>query len=108
MTWRVIDNLLSNVVKYALSGSRVYLDVEIGETQVNLIIKNISANELNIPADELMERFKRGDEARNSEGSGLGLSIANSLMDLQKGSFKIEVDGDLFKVMVGMNLYMES
>lgn len=97
LSWRVIDNLLNNVVKYAQKGSRVYIEVkDLGNT-FEFIIKNISECELNIPSDELMERFKRGDESRNSEGSGLGLNIANSLIDLQKGSFRIAIDGDLFK-----------
>ncbi len=97
LSWRVIDNLLNNVVKYAQTGSRVYIEVkDLGNT-FGFVIKNISAYELNIPEDELMERFKRGDESRNSEGSGLGLSIANSLIDLQRGSFRISIDGDLFK-----------
>ncbi len=97
LTWRVIDNLLNNVVKYGQTGSRVYIEVKEFENTFGFVIKNISAYELNIPADELMERFKRGDESRNSEGSGLGLSIANSLIDLQHGTFKISIDGDLFK-----------
>ena len=97
LTWRVIDNLLNNVVKYGQTGSRVYIEVKDCGNTFGMTIKNISAYELNIPADELMERFKRGDESRNSEGSGLGLSIANSLIDLQHGSFKISIDGDLFK-----------
>ena len=97
LSWRVIDNLLNNVVKYAQKGSRVYIEVkDLGNT-FGFIIKNISECELNIPSDELIERFKRGDESRNSEGSGLGLNIANSLIDLQKGSFRIAIDGDLFK-----------
>lgn len=97
LTWRVIDNLLNNVVKYGQTGSRVYIEVREYENTFGFIMKNISAYELNIPSDELMERFKRGDESRNSEGSGLGLNIANSLIDLQHGSFKISIDGDLFK-----------
>ena len=97
LTWRVIDNLLNNVVKYGQTGSRVYIDVKDCGNTFGFTIKNISAYELNIPADELMERFKRGDESRNSEGSGLGLNIANSLIDLQHGSFKVSIDGDLFK-----------
>ncbi len=97
LTWRVIDNLLNNVVKYGQTGSRVYIEVKDMENTFGFVIKNISAYELNIPADELMERFKRGDESRNSEGSGLGLSIANSLIDLQHGNFKLSIDGDLFK-----------
>lgn len=108
LTWRVIDNLLSNVVKYAQEGSRVYVNVgEEKEQSVLLTVKNISANELNIPADELMERFKRGDESRNSEGSGLGLSIANSLVDLQHGTFQIVIDGDLFKAEVRLPQFPE-
>ena len=93
----MIDNLLNNVVKYGQAGSRVYIEVREYEKTFGFIMKNISAYELNIPSDELMERFKRGDESRNSEGSGLGLNIANSLIDLQHGSFKISIDGDLFK-----------
>ncbi|MDD4347245.1 MAG: HAMP domain-containing sensor histidine kinase, partial [Desulfitobacteriaceae bacterium] len=90
--WRAVENLLSNIFKYALQGSRVYIDIQDLGTEITLKIKNISACELNISADELMERFKRGDEARSSQGSGLGLSIAKSLIELQKGSFNIEID----------------
>lgn len=100
LLWRVIENLLSNVFKYALPNSRVYIDVSASTGSVVIIIKNISAYELNINADELMERFKRGDASRNSEGSGLGLSIAKSLTELQGGSFHVEIDGDLFKATV--------
>ncbi|HWQ41223.1 MAG TPA: sensor histidine kinase, partial [Desulfosporosinus sp.] len=75
--------------------------IELG-TEVTLIIKNISAYELNISSDELMERFKRGDESRSSQGSGLGLSIAKSLIEIQKGRFNIEIDGDLFKAIIRM------
>ncbi len=107
LTWRVLENLLSNVVKYGQSGSRVYMQVEDERTEICFTMKNISAYELNIPADELMERFKRGDDSRNSEGSGLGLSIANSLVTLQHGSFKIDVDGDLFKVTIRFERYRE-
>ena len=85
--WRAIENLLSNIFKYALKGSRVYIDVEDLGNEILLTFKNISAYELNISADELMERFKRGDESRTSQGSGLGLSIARSLIELQKGKF---------------------
>lgn len=102
LLWRAIENLLSNIFKYALGGSRVYVDVEDLGTQVRLVIKNISAYELNISAEELMERFKRGDESRSSQGSGLGLSIAKSLIEIQKGSFNIEIDGDLFKAIITM------
>lgn len=105
LLWRSIENLLSNIFKYALKGSRVYIDIEDLGNEVLLTIKNISANELNISADELMERFKRGDESRSSEGSGLGLSIAKSLIDLQHGKFSLQIDGDLFKTMIAMPKY---
>ena len=98
ITWRVLSNLLGNVVKYALPGTRVYLDLNRQDQQVVLSIKNISREELNITAEELTERFVRGDASRNTEGSGLGLNIAQSLMQLQKGSLELTVDGDLFKV----------
>lgn len=106
LVWRIFENMLSNVVKYALPGSRVYLDVTRGHGMVTLVMKNISAYELNVPAEELMERFKRGDESRSSEGSGLGLSIATSLAQLQHGIFTIEVDGDLFKATLAMPEYI--
>ena len=98
LTWRVLSNLLGNVVKYALPGTRVYLDLIRVDKQVVLSVKNISREELNISADELTERFVRGDASRNTEGSGLGLNIAQSLMRLQHGSMEVTVDGDLFKV----------
>jgi signal transduction histidine kinase len=100
LLWRSIENVLSNIFKYALKGSRVYIDIEDAGNEVLLTFKNISAYELNISADELMERFKRGDESRSSNGSGLGLSIAKSLIEIQKGKFTIQVDGDLFKSMI--------
>lgn len=102
LLWRAIENLLSNIFKYGLKGSRVYIDIEDLGNEISLVIKNISAYELNISSNELMERFKRGDEARTSQGSGLGLSIAKSLIEIQKGSFKIEIDGDLFKAIIKM------
>ncbi len=98
LSWRVLSNLLSNIVKYALPGTRVYVDVMQLEQQVLISLKNISAQPLNISADELTERFVRGDTSRNTEGSGLGLNIAKSLMELQKGKLQLLVDGDLFKV----------
>lgn len=109
LMWRVLDNLLSNIIKYAQSGSRVYIEVneEVETKSICFTIKNISAFELNIDADELMQRFTRGDESRSSEGSGLGLNIANSLVELQHGQFKLEIDGDLFKVMIWMPKYEE-
>ena len=107
LMWRVLSNTLSNVVKYAQKGSRVYLDVieEADTSKVCFVLKNISEYELNISAEELMERFTRGDESRSTEGSGLGLNIANSLVELQKGEFAIHIDGDLFKVIVKMPKY---
>ena len=98
LTWRVMSNLLSNVVKYALPGTRLYVDVEKQEGKVRISFKNISAEPLNISAAELMERFVRGDASRNTEGSGLGLNIAAGLMEVQGGAMEVTVDGDLFKV----------
>ena len=98
--WRVMENLINNIVKYALEGSRVYIDVKEQDEYISVTFKNISKEELNISGDELMERFVRGDSSRNTEGSGLGLSIARSLMELQKGKMEIIVDGDLFKVVL--------
>ncbi len=98
LTWRVLSNLLSNAVKYALPGTRLYLDLMTADDKVVLSLKNISREELNVDAGELMERFVRGDDSRNTEGSGLGLNIAKSLMELQKGELELLVDGDLFKV----------
>lgn len=100
LLWRSIENLFSNIFKYALPASRVYIDVEDLGNEILVTFKNISAYELNISADELMERFKRGDESRSSQGSGLGLSIAESLIHIQHGKFIVQVDGDLFKAMI--------
>jgi signal transduction histidine kinase len=99
-TYRIIENIFSNVNKYALSGTRVYVDIISDDKTVTISVKNISANKLNINSEELMERFVRGDLARNSEGSGLGLSIARSLATLQDAVFEIDLDGDLFKAVV--------
>jgi signal transduction histidine kinase len=98
--WRVFDNLLNNICKYAQSGTRVYLDLLETEEDVEIVFKNTSAQALNISADELKERFVRGDSSRNTEGNGLGLSIAQSLIELQKGTMDLQVDGDLFKVVL--------
>ena len=95
--WRIFENLLSNIYKYALPGTRVYLTSETTESLVTITVRNISATPLNITADELQERFVRGDDSRHTEGSGLGLNIARSLMELMGGTFRIAVDGDLFK-----------
>lgn len=95
--WRIMDNLLSNTCKYALAGTRVYLDLSYVGSRAVLSIKNVSRDRLNISADALMERFVRGDTSRNTEGSGLGLSIAQSLAELMDGTLSLSVDGDLFK-----------
>lgn len=98
--WRVFDNLLNNICKYAQSGTRVYLSLERDGKDAVITFKNTSRTPLNISADELMERFVRGDESRSTEGNGLGLSIAKSLTELQNGTLSIFIDGDLFKVVV--------
>ena len=98
LVWRVLSNLLGNAVKYALPGTRLYIDLSRLEGKVVLSVKNISREELNVDSEELMERFVQGDDSRNTEGSGLGLNIAKSLMELQKGELQLLVDGDLFKV----------
>lgn len=102
-TSRILENLFSNISKYTLEGTRVYVDLFENEENLELVIKNISKYPLNISADELMERFTRGDESRSTEGSGLGLSIASSLTEIQNGEFKIEIDGDLFKTTLRFN-----
>ena len=98
--WRVFDNLLNNICKYSMPGTRVYVTVREESTMVMILFRNISKSQLNISSDELMERFVRGDSSRNTEGSGLGLSIAQSLTELQGGKLQLEIDGDLFKVML--------
>lgn len=98
LTWRVLSNLLSNAVKYAMPDTRLYIDLARIEDTVLLSLKNVSKEELTVHADELMERFVRGDTARKSEGSGLGLNIAKSLMEVQNGQMELLLDGDLFKV----------
>lgn len=102
LMWRVMENLLSNVVKYSQRSSRVYVDIENTGPYGVITIKNISANALDIPADQLMERFIRGDRSRTTEGSGLGLSIARSLAEIQGGKLDVTIDGDLFKVSVAI------
>ncbi len=97
LLWRIFDNLLSNVTKYALPGTRVYLSTEARDGKVQITFRNVSREPLNISAEERMERFVRGDASRNTEGSGLGLSIARSLTELNGGSLDLAVDGDLFK-----------
>ncbi len=97
LTWRVLSNLLSNAVKYALPGTRLYIDLTHTDRWVSISLKNVSREMLCISADELMERFVRGEADRSTEGSGLGLNIARSLMELQKGTLQLTIDGDLFK-----------
>ena len=96
--WRVLENIFNNAVKYAMSGTRVYADLRIGDDKVEFSLKNVSEQQLNISADELTERFIRGDLSRSTEGSGLGLSIAKSLTVMQGGTFDLYLDGDLFRV----------
>ena len=96
--WRIFDNLLNNICKYSQRGTRVYLEVYERDGKAVVTFRNISSRQLNISSDELMERFVRGDSSRNTEGSGLGLNIAQSLAQLQKGTMELTVDGDLFKV----------
>ena len=102
--WRVLENLYNNAFKYAMEHSRVYVDIAKEEENILFTIKNISENPLNIRADELTERFVRGDVARTTEGSGLGISIAKSLTELQGGQFQLYIDGDLFKATVAFPL----
>ena len=101
--FRVLENLLSNIIKYSLNGTRVYIDLSVNDGKVLLIMKNISSYELNFDPVEIMERFKRADKSRNTEGSGLGLAIAKDLVSLQGGIFNIEIDGDLFKSILEFN-----
>lgn len=99
-TYRIFENLFVNVQKYAMPNSRVYVEVETTQNQVKIVLKNMSAEELNFNAEEITERFVRGDSSRNTEGSGLGLAIAKSFTEAQGGKFRVEVDGDLFKAVL--------
>lgn len=105
--WRVVENLFNNICKYALEGTRVYIDVEKDGGRIEASVKNISKQQMNIRPDELTERFIRGDSSRSTEGSGLGLSIAKNLVQVQGGSFEIMLDGDLFKIVIGFPEYKE-
>lgn len=105
--YRVFENLLSNICKYSLENTRVYIDLEKQDGKITATMKNISSYELNFDPEEIMERFKRADESRNTEGSGLGLAIARDLVKLQGGNLTIDIDGDLFKVTVEMNEYKQ-
>ena len=99
-TYRVFENLLNNVAKYAMENSRVYINIVDNIDTAEITIRNMSANEINFTPDEIVERFQRGDKSRNTEGSGLGLAIAKSFVEAQGGNFNIEIDGDLFKVII--------
>lgn len=100
-TFRVIDNLIQNILKYSMPHSRVYIDLKDRDGEVTVSFKNMSASEMNFSPEEITERFVRGDLSRNTEGSGLGLAIAQSFTELQNGTFRVETDGDLFKVTIG-------
>ncbi len=99
-TYRIFENLFGNIAKYAMKGTRVYIQGSALEQGIYIEIKNISSSELDINPQELTERFIRGDKSRNTEGSGLGLAIAKSLVELQNGKMDIDIDGDLFKVVL--------
>ena len=99
-TFRVFENLVINMTKYAMPNTRVYVDISESEEEVKITMKNMAAEEITFNVDTIAERFVRGDESRNTEGSGLGLAIAKSFVELQGGKFNISVDGDLFKVTI--------
>ena len=98
--WRIFDNLMNNICKYAQPGTRVYLTLEEQNGSAVISFKNTSREPLDMSEEELMERFTRGDSSRNTEGNGLGLSIAKSMAELQGGSLKLSIDGDLFKAIL--------
>ena len=98
--WRVFDNLIGNVLKYSLENTRVYIVVTQTPSEVHIEMKNITKFDLGGNVDELIERFKRGDQSRHTEGSGLGLAIAKSIIDLHGGTFDVHLDGDLFKIKI--------
>ena len=102
-TFRVFENLISNMSKYAMSGTRAYIDILDNEDMVQIMFRNMSADEITVNVEELVERFVRGDQSRHTEGSGLGLAIAKSFVELQGGHFEILIDGDLFKVVISFN-----
>ena len=101
---RVFDNLMNNICKYAQPGTRVYLSLEEKDGNAVFTFRNTSKEQLNISEEELMERFTRGDSSRNTEGNGLGLSIAKSMAELQKGKLSLSIDGDLFKAILSFPL----
>ena len=96
-TYRIFENLIANITKYAMPHTRVYIEMEERENEVHISMKNISASELNFDTEEITDRFVRGDASRNTEGSGLGLAIAKSFVELQHGSLKISTEADLFR-----------
>ena len=103
-TYRIFENLLTNMLKYALPYTRAYVDALILDKKVVIVFRNVSAAELDFDVQRLSERFVRGDASRNTEGHGLGLAIVKSFVEVQKGSFKIDVDGDLFKVTIAWDI----
>ncbi|WP_242946972.1 sensor histidine kinase [Clostridium haemolyticum] len=103
-TWRLFENLISNVLKYSQENTRVYIDLQEKDNKVIITMKNIASYEMNFEPEEIFERFKRGDESRTTEGSGLGLAIANSIAELQGGKLYINIDGDLFKSIVELKV----
>ncbi|MCD3296167.1 HAMP domain-containing sensor histidine kinase, partial [Clostridium botulinum] len=103
-TWRLFENLISNILKYSQKNTRVYIDLQEKDNKAIITMKNIASYEMNFEPDEIFERFKRGDESRTTEGSGLGLAIANSIAELQGGKLDINVDGDLFKSIVELKV----
>ncbi|MBZ9633841.1 GHKL domain-containing protein [Clostridium sp. FP1] len=104
-TWRVFENLINNILKYSLPSTRVYIDLVVDDYKIIITMKNISSYEMDFDKEEIFERFIRGDKSRNTEGSGLGLSIAKSILELQGGNLSIEIDGDLFKAKVTVPCY---
>lgn len=107
-TFRIFQNLISNIIKYSMKGSRVYIEIFEDGEEIVIIFKNMSEYQLNFNEDELLERFKRGDSSRTTEVSGLGLSIAKSLVEIQDGKFNINIDGDLFKAIVRLKIFKET
>lgn len=104
-TWRVFENLINNILKYTLPNTRVYIELLVDGDKIIITMKNISSYEMDFDNEEIFERFIRGDKSRNTEGSGLGLSIAKSILELQGGNLSIEIDGDLFKAKVIVPLF---
>lgn len=106
-TYRIFENLLVNITKYAMPGTRAYIDMAKQDGKVCISMKNISATEISLDGSEITERFIRGDASRNTEGSGLGLAIAKSFTELQKGSMEVEIEADLFKVVLTWNISVQ-